>query len=103
MPREIRIKQGASLLLQLTFQSDAGAAIDLTNVSLASQVRDAEGNLIATLPIVPTSTDGVATVTVANTSLWPLGTLRGDIKATIGAVVALSETFSIRVDQAVTQ
>lgn len=103
MPREIRIKQGASLLLQFTFQDDDGTPLDITNLSLVSQVRDPTGELVATLPIVLTATEGVASATVANTSQWPLGTLRGDIMGMSAGLVALSETFGIRVEKAVTQ
>ena len=103
MPREIRIKRGASLLLQLTFENDDGSIGDLSRLVLSSQVRGPEGNLVATLPIVVTSTEGVATVTVPNTSQWPVGTLRADIMGVTGGLIALSETFGIRVERAVTR
>jgi len=103
MPREISIKQGESLLLTLTFLNDDGSAVDLTSVGLASQVRTPAGDLVATLPVVPSIVLNVATVEVDDTSLWPLGMLRSDISVTIGARVALSETFGIRVNRAVTQ
>ncbi len=103
MSREIRVKQGASLLLQFTFQNDDGTPVDLTNLTLASQVRDPEGVLVATLPIVLTGTEGVATVTVADTSQWAPGTLRGDVAGVTGGLTVISETFGVRVERAVTQ
>lgn len=101
---EIRIKQGEALLLQLTFLHEDGVTpVDLTAVTLASQVRDPVGNLVATLPIiVSATTQGLATVTVADTSQWPPGMLRGDIKATAGGLPVLSDTYPIRVNRAVT-
>lgn len=103
MPREIAIKQGESLLLTLTFCNDDGSLPDLTSLTLAAQVRTPIGDLVATLPIAKTIVLNVATVEVDNTSLWPLGMLRSDVSVTIGARVALSETFGIRVNKAVTQ
>lgn len=105
MAREIRIKRGEALLLQLTFLHDDGITpVDLTTVTLAGQVRDPVGGLVATLPIVVSATqEGVALVTVADTSQWPLGMVRGDVRATAGGLPQLSDTFGIRVNRAVTQ
>jgi len=100
---EVRIKQGEALLLQLTFLHADNTPVDLTTVTLAGQVRDSVGDLVATLPIVISGTsEGIATVTVADTSQWPLGLLRGDIKATAGGLPVLSDTYPIRVNRAVT-
>lgn len=97
------IRQGDTLLLQLTVQDDEGNPVDLTNLALASQVRDAVGNLVATLGITKTIVPGVATITQLATSFWPIGTLRADIKAvTTGGVIVHSETFGIRVGRSVT-
>lgn len=101
---EIRIKQGEALLLQFTFVHEDGVTpVDLTNVALSSQVRDATGDLVATLAVTKTLQTGVATVTQADTSLWPLGMLRSDVKAISAGLSVLSDTFSIRVERAVTQ
>ena len=100
---ELRIKQGEALLFQMTFLHEDNSAVDLTSVTLAAQVRDPVGNLVATLPIVVTGTTrGVATVTLADTTQWPLGLLRADVRATAGGLPVLSDTFGIRVNRAVT-
>jgi hypothetical protein len=80
-----------------------GSVVDLTNLALSSQVRDPEGRLIATPPIVLSTEDGTATVTVASTALRPHGTLRADIMGVAAGLAGISETFGIRVEQAVTR
>lgn len=107
MQRDIRLRQGDTLLLQLAIlqgedDPSPGSPIDLTNAALASQVRDVMSNLIATLTVVKTMQQGVATITQSDTSLWPIGTLRCDIKVTTAGVVQHTETFGIRVEKAVT-
>ena len=62
---EIRIKRGAAFRAQLTFTDDFGVPIDLTTVTLASQLRTATDDLVATLPITVTNQAGVATIPVS--------------------------------------
>jgi hypothetical protein len=102
MPREIHIKQGAALRMTMNFY-EQDAPVDLSTVTLSSQVRTALNELIATLPITVTDTPGLATVEVDNTSDWPIGLLRCDVKALIAGVPSLSQTFPIRVERSVTQ
>jgi hypothetical protein len=101
MAREIHIKAGAVLRLTMNFY-EQDAPVDLSTVTLSSQVRTSLNQLIATLPITVTGTPGLATVDV-DASNWPVGQLRCDVKAVIAGVTSLSETFPIRVDRAVTQ
>ena len=103
MAREIRIKQGASLLLQMAFVDDNGAPVDLTNATLTAQLRDPVGDLVATLPIVISGMTGIATITVPDTHLWPTGGLRTDIRCVTAGLVVISETVGVRVERAVTQ
>lgn len=100
---EVTIKRGDTLNLLLTFTDDSGAPIDLSAVTLASQVRAPNDDLVATLPIAVTDETGIATVQILTNQQWPLGLLRSDIRATIAGLVVLSETFAIRVNRAVTQ
>ena len=76
-----------------------GVPIDLTTVTLASQLRTATDDLVATLPITVTNQAGVATIQVADTTLWPIGLLHGDIKMVTGGLPVLSETFAVRVNR----
>jgi hypothetical protein len=47
---------------------------------------------------------GLVTLSAADTSSWPVGTLRGDVRiAFAGGAIAHSETFSVQVDQPVTR
>lgn len=101
---EIRIKRGASLNLLMTFCGhDDGQAADVTHMVLASQVRDPQGCLVATLPLLKQPEIGQVTVTVLDTTQWPIGRLRCDLTATADGQVIYSETFAIQVARSVTQ
>ena len=99
----IAIKRGAALRMQLTFQQDDGTPADLTAVVLSGQLRTVTDDLVTSLPIVRTAALGVATVEIADTTQWPVGLLLGDIKAVIGGVPILSDTFGVSVGRAVTR
>ena len=104
MSQDIRLKQGASLTLQIAFQNADLSMLDLSPFTLRAQVRDLSGNLVAVLPIVSAApTTGVATVSVASTALWPIGTLRSDILLLTGDYAAATETFGIIIERPVTQ
>jgi hypothetical protein len=100
---DISIKQGDSLLLTFTFFNNDGTSVDLTSVTLSGQVRDSADNLVATLAIATTSILNVATLQVADTTQWPLGLLRADIRAVSAGLTEMSETFAIRVGRRITQ
>lgn len=100
---EIRIKRGAALRLVMRFQDDQSQPIDLSTVTLTSQVRDATDALIAALPIVRAATLGMATVEVGDTSAWPAGRHRVDVRAVVDGVTVMSDTFALVVGRAVTQ
>jgi hypothetical protein len=100
---QIEIKQGAALRMQWTFTNNDGSPADLTSVTLSSQVRTVTNDLVTALPIVRTAAQGVATVEVDDTTAWPIGLLRCDIKAVIAGVPVLSDTFGIHVQRSVTQ
>ena len=73
-------------------------------MTLTAQVRDAEGNLVATLTPAPTATAGQATIYVQDTSPWPEGLLRLDVLVQPAAgPQVVSETIGIRVGRAITQ
>lgn len=103
MRGEVAIKQGAALILQLQFLNDDGTPVDLSTVALSAQVRDALGNLVAALPIQRAATLGTASITQADTTAWPVGVLRCDVKAVMSGLAAYSQTFAVRVERAVTQ
>ncbi len=93
----ITIKRGATLQETVSF-STAGAPTLLTGLTLVATVRDAEGNLVATLTPAPTSTAGQALIYVQDTTAWPEGLLRMDIEATQpGGPQVISDTFGIDV------
>lgn len=102
MAAEIRIKKGAALCLRFAFTETDGTASDLTSAEPAAQIRDVFGHLLATLSFT-TEAPGVLQATVADTRAWPAGALRCDVRVLRDGLPAISETFPIWVDQAVTQ
>ena len=99
---QISIKQGESLHLMLTFTEDDDTPADISGYAITGAVRSSDDTIVAELPIVATDSVGIATVTVADTSEWPLGLLRSDLKVASAGSVWLTQTFGIRVNRAVT-
>ncbi|MDA8049951.1 MAG: hypothetical protein M0002_08095 [Rhodospirillales bacterium] len=98
---DIRIKRGTALQLTMVFANADGSAFDLTQVALSGDVRDSRDNLVGELTFT-LGAPGVATVTVADTSTWPLGLLRADVAIVSAGWQTLSETIPIYVDRPVT-
>lgn len=100
---DISIKQGAALLLSLTTFDDQGVAFPLTGVTYRAQVRDAQGNLVATLPLSAGPASNQISIAEPSTLGWPVGLLHCDMLLTVAGQNVISDTFSIRVSQAATQ
>lgn len=100
---EVHIKQGESLRLLVTIMDDSSVPVDLSSLVISSQVRSANGDLVAALSWGATAQGGVATAEVMDTSQWPIGLLRADLKVVESGFIIKSETFAIRVNRAVTQ
>lgn len=103
MRSEVVIKQGGTLCLTLQFLNDDGTLADISAAQLGCQVRDALGNLVATLALVPAEEPSIVVINENGTAGWPAGVLRCDVKVTVGSEVDYSQTFAIRVEKAVTQ
>ena len=103
MNPEVRIKRGDALAMQMAFEFDDGSPVDLTNATVAAQIRTASGDLVCTLPLQITDTPGVVTVTVPDTSQWPIGMLRGDVVLTAAGLPVHTETYGITVTPGVTR
>lgn len=99
---EIRIKRGEALSLSVWVYSGE-APIDLGHVTLSAQVRTPDDTLVAVLTLVKQAVTGLATILVLDTTQWPLGRLRGDLRLVIQGQASLTETFAIAVARQVTQ
>ena len=105
---QIRIKRGDTLQRTLTLTS-GGAPYIPVGATIACQVKSAatrgEAPFIDSLSVASTATPGqfLLTATAAQTALWPLGVLVSDVQFTIGATVKSTETFTVSVEQDVTQ
>lgn len=98
----LTIKQGATLQLVVQISNDDGSAFVLAGVTATSQVRDANGHLVANIALATSSTTGQLLV-AAPTDTWPLGLLWWDIKLVQGGIVVKSSTTGITVQPAITR
>lgn len=97
------LKRGASLDLTVAFEDDDGQPLDLTGATLTAQIRDAADALVATLAPAITVGADAATIAVADTSAWPLGMLRLDVRVVLAGQTSFSDTISLNITRAVTQ
>lgn len=106
VPLEIRVKRGATLIVQMTFYGgdDEDEPVDLTGSVVTGQIRTAGGyRLVEDLNIVVTSEPTVAEFTVLDTTAWPVGAVVCDLQLTYEGATQTSDTFPIFVDRPVTQ
>lgn len=95
----IEHKRGDTFLFSCT-----RADTDLTDWTIASQVRDISLNLIATCDVTITdAAEGKFTVQVDDTTAWPIDLLLWDIQYTDNAgIIQSTETVRVKVKQDVT-
>jgi hypothetical protein len=92
------MKAGATFLLPIYQQAADGSIEPLGDATVASQVRDVNGKLIAELTFIPKgdgSFDGHLQPVSPSTASWPIGDLYCDIVVTKAGIVLPSETFII--------
>lgn len=102
---KIIIKKGDTLALSCSLKDSDGVPINLTSVTITSQVRNAIiGTLVQDLTVIITNAVlGEYTLTSADTSNWPVDSLQCDIKYVFSSPSTIrTETFTIDVKQAVT-
>ena len=105
---QIRIKRGDTLQRTVTL-TQAGLPYTPAGGSLACQVRspNARGSVgfVDAMAVTATATPGefLMTATAVQTALWPIGVLVSDVQITIGETVTSTETFTVVVDEDVTQ
>lgn len=95
-------KRGDTFSYATTLTNPLGAPLAGVSDQLASQVRDGENSLVATLAIVET-TPGTYVLSCADTGGWPTGNLYTDIQYTDPAgTVTSTETLVFAVTEDVT-
>ena len=97
----LRLKQGASLALDLLLTDDLGSPIALAAGMVSVAVADPYGNPVATLTPVLAAQQGWATL-AADTALWPLGRLAAEVHVTAAGQTAISDSFTITIERPVT-
>lgn len=100
---KINHKRGDTFVLDVIAKDGSGSPVNLTGYTIVPSIKDNAGNVIATPTVAVTSNPlGTYTLTVSNTSGWPIVVLYGDVTYTDpGAVVASTETFLIIVQEAI--
>lgn len=104
MTFKIKVKRGDTFarLVQLV---DNGAPVDITDWTIASQLRYQNGTLLAQLAVgIVDAVNGRFSLTFADTTAWPVQAFNSDIQFTsAGATIASTETFVVQVIQDITQ
>jgi hypothetical protein len=97
----VRLKQGATLALDLLFTDDSGNPINLaTATSVGVLICDAFGNVVATPAVTLSAELGWGTVT-ADTTGWPYGGLPCQTEVVAAGITTISDTFYIFLDRGV--
>lgn len=99
-------KRSATFLLTCQHQDAAGAPVALTGISATAELRDTQNNLVAMLLVtdVPEQPGTYILTYEGDTSGWPLGLLRMDVKfLEADGTVSYTETVTAAVVDRVTQ
>jgi hypothetical protein len=97
---DLRLKQGATLLLDLLITDDLDQPIDLSAAAVAIQVSDLLGNSMARLPVTPGAQQGWGTVAAATTG-WPVGILNAEVQLSAAGLTQISDTFTLTIERPV--
>ena len=99
----IQIKIGGTLLLAAQAVLDDATPIDITNVQLTSDVRDATPALIAVLTVTVTdAANGQFTLGCNDTAAWPPGLLFCDVLYEQNGQLIYSQTFRLLAVRSIT-
>lgn len=97
------IKEYDSVLISCRYTNSAGEPRDLAGVTIKSEVRSAVGVLIDTLNVTVTDAVNGEFNMVPTVDKLPVGTHKIDVLFTEGSIRIASETFTIRIVEAVTK
>ena len=100
-----KFKRGATFSLACTWKV-GGVATPITGLTITSQLRKQNGDLVDDLRVIPNTADNTKFTLVPtnpDTSAWPVGLLDCDIKTAQGGIEVPSETFQIPVIEEVTK
>jgi len=102
--KQIKHKQGDTLLLTCTWTDPNGLVVDLTNYTITSKVKVVAGTLfedtLTTDITSPASGIFILSATATDTALWPVtsgqyGRMFCDVQFSKDSVVVSTETFEI--------
>ncbi len=97
----LTIKRGDSFSRACRLLDDSGSAIDLTDYTIESQIRDSRDTLIATFTTTKynqVTNKGMFVITAEDgTDEWPLSRLEMDIVYTVGGIIQHTEDIIVNV------
>lgn len=100
----LRAKVGDTFSLDCTRTDAGGDAVDLTGVTIRSQMRRAATAIDLTVSAVNLAEGRFAlTASAADTADWVPGLYKCDVEFVDGSTVASTETFSVLLDEDVTR
>lgn len=104
--QEIELKRGDTFLMSCTYSDNADLPIDITNVTIKSQVRDAQGVLLQELVVTKldqVTNKGKFTLGTVSGYSFPLGRHSWDIEYTSNGQVQSTETIFLNIIQDITK
>ena len=102
-------KRGESFALGFEYLDKSNQPVDLTNITIKSQIRSQSGALVKELLVTKldqTQFKGQASLyvqTAEESKVWPTGLLICDVKLSIGNQAILTDTFRIPVAAGATE
>ncbi len=98
----LRIKQGSTLMLQLSMLDATGAPINLQAATLSAALHTAVGAAVGPIALSATSTPGQAVLlgNASDTATWPIGLLRLDFTVSGSGITTISDTVMLYVEGA---
>ena len=94
------LKQGATFFASSEYEDPVSGATDITSITITSAVERGADKF--PLTIVKTNAALGQFSMSADTSTWPLGLYRWDIRFSVGGVVSYSSTVTFKLVDAIT-
>lgn len=101
---QIKFKRGDTFTLTCTYKVN-GSASSVSNIDIASQLRDKRGNLIQDFAVTKLVSTGSFTLvaTATETNYWPISILQCDVQFSEGGIIRSTQTFDVAVVEDITK
>lgn len=103
MAAQIQHKRGDTFEAQCTYKNPDGTPHSLAGIAMSGQFRRPNDTLLTNIDITVTDEDnGGYSLSVADTSLWPLGVVSFDIQYIINGKTTSTETVEVEIVKDIT-